>query len=73
MWAPRASVDVTVKEGVVQLHGTIFDERERDALRVVAENVLGVRRVEDHVVCVEPTTRTVISSPHEAGEDRPAA
>ncbi len=42
-WAPRSSITVTVKEGVVELHGAIFEDKERAALRVAAENVPGVR------------------------------
>jgi len=53
-WGPRANVDVIVKDGVVEFHGTIFDERERAALVVLAENVPGVNAVKDHLVWVEP-------------------
>lgn len=53
-WAPRAAISIAVDKGVVHLWGTTFDERERQALRVVAENVPGVRRVEDHLVVAEP-------------------
>jgi len=37
-WAPAASIHVKVADGHVTLSGTIFDERERDAIRVCAEN-----------------------------------
>ena len=59
-WAPIASVDVTVRNGVVDLWGTIFDERERKALIVAAENVNGVKQVNDHLVWVEPVSGLVI-------------
>jgi CBS domain-containing protein len=62
-WAPRSSVTVTVKDGVVELNGAIFEEKERAALRVAAENVPGVRAVEDRLVWVEPVTGTVIEPP----------
>lgn len=51
-WAPR--IDVTVKDGIAELWGTITDERMRKACVVVAENVPGVRLVRDHIVWVEP-------------------
>ncbi|HUZ31517.1 MAG TPA: CBS domain-containing protein [Xanthobacteraceae bacterium] len=51
-WAPR--IDVTVRDGVVELWGTITDERMRKACVVVAENVPGVHQVHDHIVWVEP-------------------
>ncbi|HTV87660.1 MAG TPA: CBS domain-containing protein [Stellaceae bacterium] len=60
-WAPRASVDVRVTDGVVELCGTITDERERLAMQVLAETAAGVKRVEDHLICVEPMSGNVIS------------
>ena len=55
-WAPRASVDVRVIDGVVEFYGTITDDRERTALTVLAENAGGVKRVDDYLVWVEPTS-----------------
>ena len=56
------------------MNGVILDEKERAALRVAAENVPGVKAVEDHLVWVEPVSGTVIDAPREArsGEE-PAA
>jgi CBS domain-containing protein len=59
-WAPSASVDVTVSNGVVELRGTITDERERQALRVTAENFPGVTGVRDDLVCIEPVSGMVL-------------
>jgi CBS domain-containing protein len=53
-WVPRNFVDPVVRNGTVELWGTIFDERERQAVRVLAENVPGVKAVRDHLVWVEP-------------------
>jgi osmotically-inducible protein OsmY len=39
---------VAVTDGVVHYFGTIDSEDQRQAARVAAENVPGVRRVEDH-------------------------
>lgn len=61
-WAPLAIVDVTVNKGVVDLWGTIFDERDRTALKVLSENVPGVKAVHDHLVWVEPVSGFVIES-----------
>ena len=41
-------------------NGVILEERERDALRVVAENVAGVKAVEDHLVWIERVSGIVI-------------
>jgi CBS domain-containing protein len=61
-WGPRESVDATVTDGAVELHGTILDERERAALIVAAENLPGVKSVRDKLVWVEPNSGMVIPS-----------
>jgi osmotically-inducible protein OsmY len=61
-WAPAGSIHVKVLEGHVTLTGTIFDERERDAIRVCAENQPGVTRVTDDLIWVEPTSGTYMGS-----------
>ncbi len=53
-WAPRAEVTVVVYDGIVNYWGTILDEKQREALRVLAENTPGVSEVRDHLVYVEP-------------------
>jgi len=49
-WAPVGLIDVVVKDGVVKLSGALTDERERQAIRVAAENIPGVKKVEDHLI-----------------------
>ncbi len=48
-WAYPAHIDVTVRNGVADLWGTITDMAQRDALRVLAEGAEGVKRVEEHL------------------------
>ena len=59
-WVPRDGLSISVKDGVVDLNGVSLEEKEREALRVVAENVPGVKAVEDHLVWIEPVSGTVI-------------
>jgi hypothetical protein len=59
-WAPRTTVDVTVRGGIVDLRGAVTDDRERARLRVIAENTPGVRSVYDRLVWIEPLSGTVI-------------
>jgi CBS-domain-containing membrane protein len=59
-WAPAAMVNVVVQNGVVELWGAIIDDRQRNALKVAAENIPGVKGVKDHLVWVEPTSGMVI-------------
>ena len=51
-WAhtPLVYVNPIVLNGIVELWGTITDERERQAFIVAAENVPGVKEVRDHLV-----------------------
>ena len=62
-WSQIASIDVVVIDGIVKLSGAILDERQRGALRVAAENIPGVKKVEDHLVWIEPMSGTVIEAP----------
>ena len=48
-WAEVSPANVTVKDGVVHLWSSYFSEQEKRALVVAAENIPGVRRVEDHM------------------------
>jgi CBS domain-containing protein len=59
-WGPRAGVEVTVKAGIVDLYGSITDDRERTALQILAEKIPGVKAVRDHLVWVEPVSGLVI-------------
>jgi CBS domain-containing protein len=67
-WAPHAGVDVTVHGGVVDLWGAIMDERERQAFRVAAENIPGVKTVKDHLCFVEPMSGWVMEAPESDAE-----
>ena len=49
-WANSAESNVVVSDGVVHFWGTVGSEEERRALRVVAENIPGVRGIEDHTI-----------------------
>jgi CBS domain-containing protein len=60
LWAPVATANVVVHDGVVELWGVIVDERQREALKVAAENIPGVKAVNDHLVWVEPTSGLTI-------------
>jgi osmotically-inducible protein OsmY len=48
-WAHLMTKNVVVEDGVVHLFGLVRNEDERLALRVAAENTLGVKGVEDHL------------------------
>ena len=62
-WARGHAVSVAAKDGVVQLDGCLFDMNARGALGVLAENVPGVRRVENRIVCIEPYSGMVTYDP----------
>jgi CBS domain-containing protein len=72
-WAPIATVDVAVHDGIVEMTGSIFDERQRQALRVIAENVPGVKAVKDHLIWIEPMSGMVLLSPEDDASTKAAS
>lgn len=64
-WAPVNLIDVIVKDGVVHLWGTLTDERQRQGIRVAAENTPGTKRVEDHLVSIEPISGVILPPPED--------
>jgi CBS domain-containing protein len=67
-WAPQ--VNVVVRDGVVELWGAITDDRERQGLIVIAENVPGVKAVHDHLVWIEPVSGFVLYSKEDEASGR---
>jgi len=65
-WAPVALTNVVVHDGIVELWGVLVDERQREALKVAAENIPGVKAVKDHMVWVEPMTGMALEAQGEA-------
>ncbi len=62
-WAPIASMRVRVEGGVATLEGAIPDEGLREGLKVLVENVPGVKRVEDRLAWIEPNSGAYIEGP----------
>lgn len=71
-WAPVALIDVVVKDGVVSLYGNLPDERERNAIRIVAENADGVMKVHDHMTWIGTYPGTAILSREDEAKERAA-
>jgi CBS domain-containing protein len=65
VWAPVALIDVVVRDGVVELWGTITEEKQGVGLKVVAENIPGVKKVVNHLTWIEPMSGMILSSPDE--------
>jgi hypothetical protein len=61
-WAPVATVDAIVRHGVATLSGFVLDERQRAAIKVLVENVAGVKAVHDDLVWVDPVSGVTIES-----------
>lgn len=69
-WAPRFCINVIVRNGVAEIWGTIFDEREREAVRVVAENVPGINAVKEHLILVEPLSGIAFQVPEDTSSNQ---
>jgi CBS-domain-containing membrane protein len=54
-WIPSGSIKFSVDHGVVALKGTIRDPRQRNALRIAAENIPGVKQIVEDLHEVELT------------------
>jgi CBS-domain-containing membrane protein len=54
-WAHTHQLNVTVNNGVVDIWGVTFSESERDAIRVAAENIPGVRAVSSRLFIPPPS------------------
>lgn len=67
-WASPGMVQAIVRDGVVTLSGGVPDPRQIDALRVLAENVPGVRAVRDEMVWCDYLSGAVVDM-----SDRPRA
>lgn len=48
-WASDATMNVVVKNGVVQFWGLVSSEDAKDALRIAAENIPGVKEVKENL------------------------
>ena len=62
-WALGGVNDAMVANGTVTLRGVIGDERQREALKIAAENVPGVKKVVDHLIWVEPVSGMAMEPP----------
>lgn len=62
-WAPHDLIDVTVRNGVVELWGVFTADHQREAATVVAENIAGVKKVANHIAWIEPVSGMVIYEP----------
>lgn len=67
-WAPPTAPNFVVRNGVVHIWGLVTSEDQRAALRVMAENIPGVREVRDHLVWIEPYSGMIVEPVAEEGE-----
>lgn len=63
-WRP-IGFEVTVRNGIVHLHGIITTDRARQAAIVVAENTAGVKQVHDHLCFVDGYSGFYVESPED--------
>jgi CBS domain-containing protein len=63
-WRP-IGLQVTVRNGIVHLHGIITNDHSRQAAIVAAENTAGVREVHDHLCYVDTYSGFYVESPED--------
>ncbi|TNE40454.1 MAG: CBS domain-containing protein [Sphingomonadales bacterium] len=59
-WIGTGSLHVSVKNGTVELLGSVLHDSQRQAARVSAENIPGVTAVIDKIGIIEPVSGTFI-------------
>ncbi len=70
-WSTR-NAGVTVDNGIVHLHGIIYDHREHIAMRVAAANAPGAKGICDELQCIEPVSGVPIETAEEIANFPPA-
>ena len=68
-WRP-VGFEVTVRNGVVHLHGIITTDEARRATIVTAENTAGVKKVHDHLCLVDTWSGYYVESPEDMKTSR---
>ena len=63
-WRP-AGFQATVRNGIVHLHGIIFDDQVRQAAIVAAQGIAGVKEVHDHLCYVDTYSGFHMESPED--------
>jgi predicted transcriptional regulator len=63
-WRP-IGFEVTVRNGVVHLHGIITTDEARQATIVAAQNTAGVKEVHDHLCLVDTWSGFYVESPED--------
>jgi CBS domain-containing protein len=63
-WRP-IGLQVTVRNGVVHLHGLVVNPDSRQAAIVAAENIAGVKEVHDHLCFVDTYSGFYVESPED--------
>jgi CBS domain-containing protein len=63
-WRP-IGFEVTVRKGVVHLHGIITTDQARQATIVAAQNTAGVKEVHDHLCFVDSYSGFYVESPED--------
>lgn len=65
-WSRGNGIVVEITDGVVSLDGCLFNVDERAAMSVLVENVPGVKRVENRIICIEPLSGVLTYDPASA-------
>lgn len=64
-WVPFDAVRVSVQDGVATLEGAVTEDAVRGGLKVLAENVAGVKAVRDQLAWIEPNSGFYVPPPGE--------
>jgi len=53
-WSQQDLIQIAVSDGVVTFHGVVLDPQQMEAFEVAAENIPGVKKVNDRLIWIDP-------------------
>ncbi|MDE1993480.1 MAG: CBS domain-containing protein [Rhizobiaceae bacterium] len=59
-WSNEGTIQVSVRDGVVALAGTVFNTDARKAAQIAAANVAGVKSVKNELMLIEPMSGVAV-------------
>ncbi len=59
-WAPAPLVNIAVHNGVVDLFGVVYADHQEEALKILVENIPGVKEINSELTWIDPMSGTVV-------------
>jgi len=67
-WASAPLINIAVHNGIVELFGIVYADHQEEALKILVENIPGVKGISSELTWVDPMSGTVVLPPNAAGK-----